>query len=392
MPILGEVNLFLRHQIYSCMSERKYEYDWVRVLAFGLLIPYHTAMIFSPPHDGWHIKNFETSELIEVLKAFINRWRLPLLFFIAGVGTFYALRKASLASFSRERCWRLLLPLVFGMFVIIPPQIYFEHLQKGATYSYVEFYPSVFNFVPYPKGSFSWHHLWFVAYLFVFSLISLPIFAYRHSAVGKVFSNNSAVFFSKGYNMYLIFLPALLLHFFLDKYFPTTHNLIWDWANFSVSWFVFLVGYWLATDERFMERLRQLRFMSLFWALLGYFLLVLFWKTGMLKPVFSQESRSLIYMLIDYVLGSFAILAIIGFAKEHLNFSNAFLTYANRAVYPFYILHQTLIVCIGFYVVQWAMNLWLKFLIINILTFLLTWFLYEISKRFALTRVLLGIK
>jgi len=374
------------------MSERKYEYDWVRVLAFALLIPYHAAMIFSPPSDGWHIKNADFSELIEVLKNFTNRWRLPLLFFIAGVGTFYALRKSSLGIFARERVWRLFIPLVFGMFVIIPPQIYFERLQQGATFSYTTFYPSVLEFVPYPKGSFSWHHLWFVAYLFVFSIISLPIVAYLRSGAGKAMISELADFMGKGYRTYLILLPALVMHFFLDKHFPTTHNLVKDWANFTTSWYVFLLGYVFASDERFMENLRKNRWVSTFSALLAYFLLIFFWKSEILKPVFSQDVREIIYLCIDNSLGGFGVLAIVGLAKQYLTHNSPFLAYANQAVYPFYIFHQTVIVCIGFYIVQWSMNLWLKFLIINILTFCITWLLYEIVKRTALTRVLLGIK
>lgn len=374
------------------MSERKYEYDWVRVLAFALLIPYHTAMIFSPPSDGWHIKNVDFSELIEVLKTLTNRWRLPLLFFVAGVGTFYALRKVSLASFARERVWRLFVPLLFGMFVIVPPQIYFERLQQGASFSYSAFYPSVFQFVSYPKGSLSWHHLWFVAYLFVFSILSLPLLGYFRGRAGKAVGEPLGAFMQRGYNVYLALLPALVMHLLLDKHFPTTHNLHNDWSNLLVSWYVFLLGYWFATDERIMERLRTTRFVSLWVAVLSYILLVFCWKSGILKPIFAQDTRDIIYIFINNGLGGCSIFAIIGFAKQHLTYTNAFLAYANRAVYPFYIFHQTVIVCIGFYVVQWHMNLWLKFFIINILTFFITWFLYEATKRTALTRFLLGIK
>jgi len=139
------------------------------VAAFAVLIFYHSGMIYVPWE--FHIKNPETSETLGLVMMFFN---LPLLFFISGCGVAFSLRRRGLGEFARERLWRPLLPLVFGMFAIVPPQIYVERLQKGATFSYAEFYPEVLRLIPSPGGSFSWHHLWFVMYLLVYSLAAIP--------------------------------------------------------------------------------------------------------------------------------------------------------------------------------------------------------------------------
>jgi hypothetical protein len=369
---------------------RYYEFDWIRVLVFALLIPYHTGMIFVS--WGWHIKSQETSELLEVLMLITNRWRLPLLFCISGIGSYYALKKITNWQFTKERFKRLFIPLFFGIFVIVPPQIYFERLQQGANFSYFEFYPSVFEFVSYPKGSFSWHHLWFISYLFVFSLISIPLFSYLKSEKGKKFANRLVEWIGKGYRFYLILIPALIMHLILDPLFPTTHNLTRDWANFTTSLYVFLLGYFFATNPIWVDKIRELRWISLFLAIICYVLLIFFWKSEILKPIFDQEARDVIYTIIDNGLGGGGVFAFIGFARQHLTYNSQFLQYANRAVYPFYILHQTVIVCIGYYLIQNTWSIGAQFLVINILTFLITWLLYEIVKRTMLTRVLFGIK
>ncbi|MCP5061069.1 MAG: acyltransferase family protein, partial [Ignavibacteriae bacterium] len=153
-------------------NERRYDLDWLRVIAFYLLIIYHTALIFV----SWefHIKNKQISEIAEPFLIFLNQWRLPLLFLISGIGVRFALKHRVPKVFIKERSTRLMIPLLFGMFVIVPPQIYFEHLQNSVDYSsYFDFYKTVFNFVAYPEGSFSWHHLWFLPYLFSYSVIGL---------------------------------------------------------------------------------------------------------------------------------------------------------------------------------------------------------------------------
>ena len=371
-------------------SSRRYELDWIRVFAFGILIFYHTGMFFV--EWEWHIKNNRTSEFLEVLMLLVNRWRLPLLFLVSGAGVFFAFRKRSLGKFAWERISRLFIPLLFGMMVIVPPQIYFERLATGANFSYLQFYPSVFEFEPYPEGSFSWHHLWFVAYLLLFSLICIPLFAYFRSANGVIALKKLTSYLSASAKIYLILIPGLVINLSLAPLFPTTHNLIEDWANFTGSLYLFLLGYLFAFNQDMMESCRKQRKTSLLIALATYFFYIYLWKSEVLLPVLEQAERQYIYIVLDTLLGGMAILAVLGYARQHLRFTTPFLQYANNAVYPFYILHQTVIIILAYYLAGYKWMIGPKFFLISLTTFIICLILYELVKRTALTRLLFGIK
>ncbi len=133
---------------------RRYDLDWLRVIAFALLIFYHVGMFFVP--WSWHIKNNETSEWLTLPMWFLNQWRLPLLFVISGMGTYFSLQKRTGGQFMRERVIRLLIPFVFGMLFIIPPQVYIERLANSQfTGSYFDFWPSEAFIGTYPEGNIS---------------------------------------------------------------------------------------------------------------------------------------------------------------------------------------------------------------------------------------------
>ena len=176
-------------------STRLYFIDWIRVLAFGLLILFHCTMPFVT--FGWEIKNDEQSLLLSRVIIGLHQWRLPLLFFIAGVGANFSLKKRSSLSFLGERFVRLFIPLLFAMFFTIPMQVYFEWLQEGKySGSYFEFYPSVWDMVPYPEGSLTWSHLWFVVYLFVFTVLLWPLFSlFKIKAIQNGIKKNKIFFF-----------------------------------------------------------------------------------------------------------------------------------------------------------------------------------------------------
>ena len=140
---------------------RRHDLDALRVLVFGLLIIYHVGMYFVP--WGWHIKPDSTQSLLVWPMLFLNQWRLHILFMISGMGTFFALGYRSSGQFIRERIIRLFIPLLFGMLLIVPPQVYIERVTNdGYTHSFIHFIThDAFNGI-YPTGNFSWHHLWFL--------------------------------------------------------------------------------------------------------------------------------------------------------------------------------------------------------------------------------------
>src|SRR5688500_14360815 len=143
--------------------ERRHYIDWIRVLAFSILIFFHCAMPFVI--FGWEIKNPETSVALSRVVWWLHQWRLPLLFFISGVGIYYSLKRRSVLSFAGERFVRLFIPLAFAMLFTIPLQVYFEWLQEGRiSGSCAYFYPSVCKFIPYSDCSLTWWYMWIVVY------------------------------------------------------------------------------------------------------------------------------------------------------------------------------------------------------------------------------------
>lgn len=369
----------------------RHDIDWLRVIAIILLLYFHTAMIFTAEW-GWHIKNPETSSLILEFNHFLRHFRMPILFLISGIGTGFALGFRAPGRYLRERAKRLLVPLVFGIFVIVPPQIYLERVANGATYSsYLAFLPSVLEFRPYPAGNLSWHHLWFVLYLFGYSLAALPLFLYLRGDAGTRLRAALARLI-QGPALYLAALPlGLVLAALLPKY-PGPQDIIHDWAHLLFYFIFFLYGYVLGNDDALWRTLELRRRTSLGLALLAITVInVIRWNGH--HPGTGYTLESMLYQGLVAFNSWCWVLAILGYGKRYLSFRNRFLDYANEGIYPFYILHQTVIVIIGFYVVQVEESILSKFLFTSTVSLLATVALYEFCVRpYRLTRFLFGMK
>lgn len=371
----------------TTVPAREYGLDWLRVIAFTILIFYHCGMMFV----SWdfHIKNPETSRTLEFVMLLFNRWRLPLLFFISGAGVWFSLRRRTSGQFARERTVRLLLPLVFGMLVVVPPQIYVERVEHGLQYaSYFDFWRTVLDFRPYPAGNFSWHHLWFVAYVFVYALIGIPIFNALRSDAGRRVVGAFAGFVERWRPaVYLINIPNIVSSLILGPHWPVTHNLLADWANFTGSFLTFLWGFIIASDRRFLDvctaRRREFAFL---WAVLmiAFYTLIL--------TEYRRQLPSWVWELLNAYIGQMAIFTLVGYARHALNFTNAFLRYATEAVYPFYILHQTVIILIGCRIIHWPASIPVKLAVSMVGCFFITLALHECIRRVTPLRPLFGMR
>ena len=372
-------------------TERKYYIDWVRVLAFFLLIFFHCAMPFVI--FGWEVKNKETSVSLSRLVWWLHQWRLPLLFFISGAGIHFSLKRRSVIAFAGERVVRLFIPLAFAMLFVIPLQVYFEKLQLGLiTGSYAKFYPTVWTFIPYPEGTLNWSHMWFVVYLFVFCILLLPVFALFKIKMLQSFKEKLANMLSGPVGAFVALLPLSFYYFTLYLKYPEQQSLFDDWFLFVFSITLLFYGYLLGGSIRFWQSCEKYRFY--FSGIAIACIIVLFyrywWQMHLPKK---QNSDLYLFGILSAVHIWSLILAILGFAKKHLNFSNRFLQYANQAVYPFYILHQTIIVAFGYYIVQWSLPIFTKLLVLVITCFSALVLIYHfIIKRFVLTRILYGMK
>ena len=369
---------------------REYGLDWLRIMAFVILIAYHTGMYFvSWP---WSVKNAELSDRLTWVMIFFNRWRLPLLFFISGAGTWFNLRRRGYGEFALERLRRLAVPLAFGMFVIVPPQIYVERVLAGTHYaSYLEFWGTVFAFVPYPTGNLSWHHLWFLAYILTYSLLGLPLFAILRTPSARALVDRLARLCEFPIFIYLLNVPSIVAALILRPHWPVTNNLTSDWANFTGSLLTFLWGFIICGSDRFLGLVERRRHEFLFIAV-GTLILFYGIRLDNALATFPALGRRWIFTLVDSYLAMAVILTLVGWSRARLNRDSAALRYANTAVYPFYIFHQTITVLLGYAWLDWHVPIALKFPLLFAGTFLGSWVLYEAVRRFRVTRVLVGMK
>lgn len=374
-------------------SNRRYDLDWLKVGAVLLLIPYHTAMIFVL--WPFHIKNPTSSLRLTVFNAFLQAWHMPLLFLLAGAATWYALGYRSGRNYLRERLFRLGIPLAFGILAIIPPQVYVERLyQHRFSGTYFQFYPSIFTTGPYPQGNLSWHHLWFIAYLIVFSLLALLLFLRLKEGTGQGIMLRWTSTLAQGRRLFLLALPLMLIQALLRIHWPQGKmNLTNDWANFFFYLTSFVYGFVLCSNDRLREAVVRNRYIAL---LLGVICFLLFLATKDItgsEPWLRYNARDMAIVALHGFNTWCWLLVIIGLGSSYLNFTNRLLAYSSEAAYPFYILHQTIILVLGFYVVNLGWSISAKFTLIIALSFSLTLLIYEsLVRRIKPLRFLFGMK
>lgn len=369
---------------------RRYDLDWLRVSVFVLLIFYHVAMFFVAPDWGWHIKNNVTYEWIKFPMMFLNQWRLPILFVISGMGTSCALSKRSAGEFAWERIKKLLLPLVFGMLVIVPPQVYIEKLSKGTIKgSYFSFWPSQAFIGEYPEGNLSWHHLWFIPYLLLFSLVLIPVFIYLRSNPDCGILRVTKKICQTKWGLFWFIVPLYFIEAFIEPFFEETHALVGDWFviinNITLFFFGFLL---ISVNETFWNTVQKYRKSYLWCGSIAFSLFI-----AIITAFEDGYIRHFIEAAI-YVTSFWSwILTLFGYASKYLNKPSKVLSYCNQAVYPFYILHQTITVILGYFVMHLQYNSAVKFLFMSVGTFLISWAIYEfLIRRWLLIRPLFGLQ
>ncbi len=375
---------------------RQHYIDWLRVIAVMLLVLFHTAMIFNTA--DFHIKNAEQSHALGTLvNSFIYTWHMPLFMLLAGMSLWFALGKRGGRALLVERFKRIFLPLVFGVLLVIPPQTYVERLQQGRfSGSYFEFYPTFFTTGVYPQGNFTYNHLWFLAYLFVFILLTLPLLLYLRGAGSSKGRQRLADWLqSPGRLLFLLPLPVVIIHTLLVPAFPHSNNILGDWAHFVLLLYVFVLGYLLVAEARILPVVDRIWRLAL---VLGTALSLFFIVTelGVVQITTDSDSANQLLTALSSMLWVFTmwfwLVALLGLGRRFLNHESRFLRYASDIAYPYYILHQTVIVLLGYFVVQWDMNLWLKFGIVLVVSFVLTAALCELVKLTNLTRFIFGMK
>ena len=365
-------------------KERKYYIDWLRILLILSVFLFHIGMFFNT--WGWHVKNDLQLTWLNPIMEFLHYWRMPLLFLVSGVGTYYALKRRTTKQYLKERSTRILLPFLVGIFTLVPVQVYIEKIDQYD--SLLTYYPNMFNGI-YPEGNFSWHHLWFLLYLFVISLLISPFLNYLR---GKKFQKTRTYILnicSKKLGLNWVLIPLIGSQWLLRNYFPeSTHALFNDWAYFTYYLLFFLAGFILITDDKLVQHIKEQRNLYLLEA-------ILFTTIMFSSPSFISQGE-----ILDFVYGASGIvlawscgLTAIGYAKKHLNKDSKLRKMANEGIYPFYLLHQPIIIILGYYTAQWEITIFLKFIVLTTLSLMLSigiyWFLI---RPFNIMRFIFGLK
>lgn len=369
-------------------DKRRFELDWLRVLVILVVFIFHTGRFFD--QMDWHVKNPTMHAGMQIWTMFLASWMMPMIFVVSGASLYFALGKVG--KFVKDKVLRLLVPLVVGVFTHVALGVYLERVTHGLYKgSFFAFYPRYFDGLYGEGGNFAWMglHLWYLLVLFVYTLALMPVFYLLKGAGKRVLAWLGNLLALPGV-FYLLAIPVAWIMITVPPY------SVWgerSWGGWSLLGYIpfFLYGFILYSNDRLQDAVKHWR-----WVGVG----VTMACTAGLAYVQGQFGNdpfgSYGYNLLNGLFGAnawFWAVTLFGFALKHLNFHKPFVTYANEAVLPFYILHQTVLLGIGFFVVRWQIPDFLKFVLIGLSSFCIIMGLYEfIIRRVNVVRVLFGMR
>lgn len=367
-------------------KRRKYFIDWLRI---GLIISvffFHVGMIFRP--EQWHVNSAESFPFLDPIMWWLHLWRMPLLFLVSGVGTFYAISHRIAWQYVKERFRRLYIPFTVGFFTLVPLMVYVERIDLYD--SLWDFIPHTFDGGPYPDGNISWHHLWFILYLFIISLLIAPFLNYTKSGHYNMVRGKLIAIVTKKMGLNWILPIIIISQLILRQYFPnSTHALYNDWAYFTYYLLFFLSGFMLFTSDKVINALANDRRLYLYQTLV--FTVVLFSLPSIFgEPSIVQDyARGTTEMVISLSCG----LTAIGYCKRYFNKDHKSRKLLNEAIYPFYLLHQPALIFVGYVVLQWDVSYGMQAILITLLSLLSIYLPYWfVIRKVNILRVAFGMK
>jgi len=372
---------------------RRADLDWVRVGAFGLLILYHVGMAFVT--WDWHVKTLHPTSALEPFMVVLNPWRLLLLFFVSGCATAFMAARMQAGALVRLRLVRLGVPLLFGVLVVVPPQSWVQVREHGYTLGYWPFYAkylTAYRGFCDAHGCLTvptWNHLWFVAYLLVYTLllaIGLAVFRRAPTQAFKLPAWLRDAILLTGPMAWLVVCSVVLRHRF-----PETHALVNDWYAHAIYAPAFLLGFCVARWAGFWHAVLRLRYVAaaaggtayayIAWLYVAY--------PGDAVP---PDSAIMLYRY-DYGIDQWAwMLAILGFAHRYLHRGGPVLAYLTQGVFPFYIVHQTIIVLLEYWLKRQGLGAPAEGVALVAATAIGCWATYEGVRRARWLRPLFGLR
>ena len=379
-------------------SERWYWLDWLRVLAMGTIFLYHSGMPFVT-YNTWHIMNSQPDLMITLFNLMVIGWIMPLFFVISGIGAFFALAKRSSLEFTKDRFKRLMIPfLVPGLLVILPVHVYYDNVFHGSFAGsftsfylgpyFTEFFPFDFDFSPtYFADSNQGVYLWYIFWLFVFSLVTVHFFKWLTKEGNRSRISKLATFCNRRGGIFLLAIPIIIVNilavppFFV---FPSGYG----GGKLPTYLAFFVVAYVLASDPQLGQSIDKNRRVTLLLGIvINVFLIILLATYG--------EAAYADYVAISIawpLMGWCWVTGILGYGRKLLSFNHRFLEISNELVLPFYILHQTVIVSIAFYVASWNLIAIEKYVIIVLSSFAVIFALLYPIRQINVLRFLFGMR
>jgi len=382
------------------MSERWYWLDWLRVLAMGTIFLFHSSRPFVI-FPSWHIMNPTPDLGFTLFDTFISGWIMPLFFVISGIAGYPSLARRSASQFARDRLERLIIPFIFGLFFVLPVNVYYDVVFHGYFLGdFVSFYlgpyfakafPFSVNFSPtYFADSNQGVYLWYLFWLFVFSIVTVQFFKWLAKEGNRnKFSKLHAACNRRG-GILLLAIPLIVVNiaavppFFV---FPSGYG-GWKLPTYLV---LFITAYVMASNPQFEESIEKNRVPTLLLGILTSLSIIALLAISLSDP--SAMERYYVLVSTIWALNGWCwVAAILGFGRKHLSFNHRFLKVSNELVLPFYILHQSVIVAIAFYVVGLDLIVIEKYILIVLTSFpIILALLYPIS-RINFLRFLFGMR
>lgn len=380
--------------------QRRYDLDWLRVLATFAVVFFHVMRFFDM--DSWAVKNNVTSETIILFIAFFVSWMMPIFFVISGAAIYLTLGFRNSRQFIKARVNRILIPfLTVGVFVLVPPQDYIQAITQGiipVDFSKITFYTHFITNIDvfssgFPYLAISTQHLWYLEYLFIFSLILLPLFIYLRNGSGTSLVSKLAGITSGGWTIYLFAVPLGLFMSILNPEQPVG-NINWfgGWPLLAYPFFL-VSGFMLFADKRYEAVMKRHAKSAIVLAVISYVVLIFAYMKFLEGGLAFGTLGYVGFMVLRAVNSWLFIVGFLGLGSIYLTYTNPFLRYFSEASLPIYMLHQTVIVVIGFFIKDWQIGILPKFVFLLAASFIGIIGTYEVLiRRFNIPRFLFGLK
>jgi len=371
---------------------RHYGMDWLRIGAFQLLILYHVGMAFVP--WAFSVKMGAPIGWTVVPMFLTNPWRLSLLFAVSGFASAALLERSNgIGAFVRSRMARLGIPLLAGILIFVTPQPWVELVtQHGYAHGFGYFMLHDYYRPQQIDGVFvpTYMHLWFVVYLLVYTLVWGALLALPHS--WRTGARKAAEIVLSGPALLPLGIAAFFcIHNFVSPGWEDTHLLVNDWSAHLDYFGAFLFGVLLRHSHAVRANVARWWKVAAVVAVIGWAYLA--WAelplSGDIRP---GSFLSLLFRVARSTEAWCAIVALVGLAEKHWNRDSKWRPMLAEAVFPFYIIHQTVIVVVGYWLLMTPTTAYERFLILVAATVAGNWAFYLIGRRIDPLRPLIGLK